>query len=112
MAKKETRPPVPVWRGADYARVTEGRYEAMAVRYQGPEWVRPYSRWSLLVEFELLDDGARICAFYNMGNDPAGPKITRREIISKHGRLRMVKCRGKGSARRKYSWKGRSSLWK
>jgi hypothetical protein len=77
MAKNESRPPVPVWRGANYVRVPEGRYRAVAVRYQGPEWVLAFSRWSLLVEFELLDDGTRVCAFYNFGNDRAEPKIAR-----------------------------------
>jgi hypothetical protein len=37
-----------------------------------------YSRWSLLVEFALVDDGSLVCAFYNFGNDPSGPKILRR----------------------------------
>ena len=82
MAKKELRrresPPVPIWDGADYARVSEGRYLAVAVRCQGPVWVRMYSRWSLLVEFALVDDGSLVCAFYNFGNDPSGPKILRR----------------------------------
>lgn len=68
MAKKGSRPPMPVWEGADYPRVREGNYQAIGVRYQGPEWVRQYSRWSLMVEFELLDDGTRVCAFYNFGN--------------------------------------------
>jgi hypothetical protein len=46
--------------------------------HQGPEWVRAFSRWSLLVEFELLDDGSRLCVFYNMGSDPKGPVAARR----------------------------------
>jgi len=82
MAKRESRrresPPVPIWDGCDYMRVPEGHYQAVAVRWQGPEWVRMYSRWSLLVEFELLDDGSRVCAFYNFGNDPSRSKILRR----------------------------------
>ena len=72
MVKQGSPPPVPVWRGADYARVTAGRYQAIATRHKGPEWVRPFSRWSLLVEFELLDDGARVCAFYNFGSNREG----------------------------------------
>lgn len=78
MAKNESRFPVPVWNGADYARVPEGRYQAIAVGHQGPEWVRKFQRWSMLVEFELLDDGARVCAFYNFGNDRSAPKVLRR----------------------------------
>jgi hypothetical protein len=30
------------------------------------------------VEFALVDDGSLVCAFYNFGNDPSGPKILRR----------------------------------
>ena len=78
MAKNESRPPAPVWKGADYARVSEGRYQAIAIRSQGPDWVRAFARWSLLVEFELLDDGTRVCAFYNFGTDRVEPKIARR----------------------------------
>ena len=79
MAKNEARPPALVWQGASYARVSEGRYQAVAVRHQGPEWIRPFVRWSLLVEFELLDDSAaKVCAFYNFGNDKHRPKIGRR----------------------------------
>ena len=78
MAKQGSSPPVPIWRGADYARVPAGRYQAIATRHQGPEWVRPFSRWSLLVEFELLNDGALVCAFYNFGNNRGGPEVMRR----------------------------------
>ncbi len=78
MATRIVGPPMPVWTGISYTRVAEGLYQAIAVRHQGPEWVRAFSRWSLLVEFELLDDGARVCAFYNMGNDPKGPVPARR----------------------------------
>jgi hypothetical protein len=78
MAKQGSSPPIPVWRGADYVRVPAGRYQAIAIRHQGPEWVRPFSRWSLLVEFELLDDGARVCAFFNFGNNRESPEIMRR----------------------------------
>lgn len=78
MAKNESRTPVPIWTGADYARVPEGRYQAIAVRHQGPDWTRKFQRWSMLVEFELLDDGARVCAFYNFGNDRNAAQVLRR----------------------------------
>jgi hypothetical protein len=58
--------------------VAEGLYQAIAVRHQGSDWVRAFARWSLLVEFELLCDGSRVCAFYNMGTDPKGPIVARR----------------------------------
>lgn len=78
MAKQGSQSPVPIWRGADYMRVPAGHYQAVARRYQGPEWVRPFARWSLLVEFELLDDGALVCAFFNFGNNQEAPEIMRR----------------------------------
>jgi hypothetical protein len=30
------------------------------------------------VEFELLDDGALVCAFYNFGSNRGGPEVMRR----------------------------------
>jgi hypothetical protein len=78
MAKNEARPPTLVWNGANYARVPEGRYQAIAVRHQGPDWIRSFARWSLLVEFELLAESKRVCAFYNFGNERDAPKIGRR----------------------------------
>lgn len=78
MANQGSSPPVPIWKGADYVRVPPGRYQAIAIRYQGPEWVRPFSRWSLLVEFQLLDDGARVCQFFNFGTNRKGPIVMRR----------------------------------
>ena len=70
---------VPVWEGADYPRVAEGRYSAVASRTQGPQWVVRYARWSLMVEFELLSESesVRVCIFFNMGSDPAKPKAGR-----------------------------------
>jgi len=73
MADTERRPKSPVWDGPNYAHVAPGRYAAIVTRIQGPEWCFRYRRWSLLVEFELLGekDSVRVCAFFNMGNDPA-----------------------------------------
>ena len=81
--------------GASYVRVQEGRYQAVATRHQGPEWVRAYSRWSLLVEFELLDDGSRVCTFYNFGEDRRKPTIFRQ------GRFRKEWTRANSDAPRK-----------
>jgi len=78
MAKNKARPQMPVWNGADYVRVPEGRYQAVATRFQGPEWTFTFRRWSLLVEFELLCESKRVCAFYNFGENRTKPKITRR----------------------------------
>lgn len=72
MAKPNSAP-MPTWDGPEYARVPPGRYDAMAIRYQGPEWVRRYRRWSLLLEFELLSEPKHVCAFFNMGSNPERP---------------------------------------
>jgi hypothetical protein len=70
--------PLPTWDGPDYAHVPPGRYDAVVTRWQGPAWVRKYKRWSMLVEFELLAENVRVCAFFNMGTNPerthAGPQ--------------------------------------
>src|SRR5215831_335607 len=81
MAKRESRAPrapALTWEGLSYVRVPPGRYEAVATRHQGPEWVFAYSRWSLLVELELLDDGSRVCAFYNFGKNRKHATIARK----------------------------------
>lgn len=64
---------MPTWDGPEYARVSPGRYSAVAIRVLGPQWVRRYRRWSLMVEFELLSESARVCAFFNMGSNPEKP---------------------------------------
>jgi hypothetical protein len=65
--------PMPTWDGPEYVRVSPGRYDATATRIQGPDWVRRFRRWSLIVEFELLSEGKRVCAFFNMGTNPERP---------------------------------------
>lgn len=77
MDKKEARASIPIWNGADYVRVPEGRYQAIATRHQGPEWAYTFRRWTLLVEFELLSESKCVCAFYNFGENRNQPKITR-----------------------------------
>ena len=39
MPNNRTNKTVPVWEGAEYPRVAEGRYSAVASRIPGPEWV-------------------------------------------------------------------------
>ena len=78
MANRKSRSSALTWEGLSYVRVPEGRYQAVATRHQGPEWVFSYSRWSLLVEFALLDDGSPICAFYNLGKDRNQARIARK----------------------------------
>ena len=78
VSRSPSGPAGPVWEGAEYARVTPGTYSAVAVRIQGPEQVRRYRRWSLLVEFELLGESdIRVCCFLNLGNDPLRLKVGR-----------------------------------
>jgi hypothetical protein len=79
MTNERTNKPVPIWDGAEYPRVAEGRYTAVASRIQGPEWVRRYGRWSLMVEFDLLgeSESVGVCIFFNMGTNRAQPKAGR-----------------------------------
>lgn len=67
-----------VWDGADLPRVNPGEYLATFAGSQGPEWCRQYRRWSLRLEFVLLDSGQCVSAFFNFGNDPEGPRIGRK----------------------------------
>jgi hypothetical protein len=78
MAKQIKDGPSLIWQGADLPRVSPGDYRAVCIGYQGPEWVRGYRRWSLRVEFCLLDDGTAVSAFFNMGNDEEKPHTGRR----------------------------------
>jgi hypothetical protein len=72
-ATKQRAAPTPTWDGPEYARVTPGRYSAVATRVKGPTWVRRYQRWSCAIEFSLLAEDKRVCAFFNMGSDPQRP---------------------------------------
>jgi hypothetical protein len=69
--------PTLVWQGAEYPRIESGRYLVRGTKFQGPEWVRKYGRWSLRVEFALVYETAVASAFFNMGSNPAGPHIGR-----------------------------------
>src|SRR5215472_2278539 len=74
------------WCGYDYVRVAPGPYLATAVRYQGPDWVRAFGRWGLLIEFELVS-GMTVCAFYNLGRNQEAPQIARRGKYFRHWSL-------------------------
>ena len=58
-------------------------------------WVRGFRRWSLRVEFSLLSGDGVVSAFFNMGNDPAGPRIGRRS------RFYGVWCQANGETPKK-----------
>ena len=87
--------PTLTWRGADLPRISEGDYQAVCVGWQGPEWIRAFRRWSLRLEFSLLDEGTLVSAFFNLGSDPDEPHVGRRT------RYYMVWCIANGEAPRK-----------
>lgn len=64
-----------VWLGADIPRIPPGNYQAVCIGWQGPEWCRAFHRWSLRLEFALVEDGTAISQFFNMGADPVKPHM-------------------------------------
>ena len=58
------------WRGAEFVRVTPGKYEAICVGYRGPEYVPAYRRYSLILFFLLLADDVEVAMFFNFGSNP------------------------------------------
>jgi hypothetical protein len=69
--KGPIRPPNPLsltWDGAEYPHVKPGIYQAVCVALQGPEYVRRYQRYSLRLEFSLLDDGTAVSLFLNFSD--------------------------------------------
>ncbi len=59
-----------VWQGETYARIPPGIYQASCTGLQGPQWVPAYQRWSLRLNFMLLDGETEVSAFLNMGSNP------------------------------------------
>ena len=76
--KPERQPAGLVWAGPELPRIPPGDYQGVCVRWQGPEFVRAFRRWSLRLEFQLLSEDAHVSAFLNMGNDPNTPRIGRK----------------------------------
>lgn len=76
---KQNASPAPTlkWQGPSYPHLPPGRYSAVAIRAQGPEWLRRHQRWSLLVEFRLLAEDVLLACFYNLGTNPDACEITR-----------------------------------
>ena len=66
-----------IWRGPDYPLLTPGRYTVRGSRFQGPQWVPTYRRWSLRVEFALTTEPGSVSAFFNFGADKSGAKLGR-----------------------------------
>ncbi|CAN5554097.1 hypothetical protein BH10ACI4_BH10ACI4_33770 [soil metagenome] len=65
------------WHGPEYPVLTPGIYTGVAAKFQGPEWVRSFRRWSLRLEFALMDEAVPVSAFFNFGNVPEGPRVGR-----------------------------------
>lgn len=72
-----------IWRGAEYPMFPAGRYTVRGVRIQGPMWLHSYRRWSLRVEFALIDEPASVSAFFNFGDDRSGCKVGRQSRFYK-----------------------------
>jgi len=72
-------PQPPVWEQDDYPRVDCGRRMVRAHKIQGPEWVRGFSRWSLRIEFHLMDEPGTVSLFVNLGNDREKPTVPGRK---------------------------------
>lgn len=72
-----------VWKGDTYARVPPGIYQAACTGWQGPEWVLNFRRWSLRLNFALLDGEAEVSAFLNLGSDPKRKSYGRRSKFFK-----------------------------
>jgi hypothetical protein len=92
MASGSKDSPNLTWQGADLPRVSPGDYQAVCVGWQGPQWIRAFRRWSIRLEFSLLEDGTLVSAFFNLGSDLEEPHIGRRT------RYYMVWCLANGEA--------------
>jgi hypothetical protein len=68
-------PPLLVWEQDDYPRVDGGLRMVRAHKIQGPEWVRAFSRWSLRIEFHLMDERGTVSLFLNLGTDRERPTV-------------------------------------
>ena len=66
-----------IWRGPEYPILTAGKYTVRGVRIQGPEWCANFRRWSLRVEFTLIDEPVLVSAFFNLGADPKAQRAGR-----------------------------------
>jgi hypothetical protein len=67
-----------VWRGPEYPVLPAGKYTVRGVAIQGPQWLPNYQRWSLRVEFTLIDEPILVSTFFNFGSDRNRPQVGRR----------------------------------
>jgi len=65
----------PTWEGDEYLRVEQGRRMVCGVKIQGPEWVHAFSRWSLRIEFQFMDEPGTVSLFINLGANRERPTI-------------------------------------
>ena len=68
-------PPLLVWERDDYPRVDCGRRMVRGHEIQGPEWVRAFSRWSLRIEFHMMDELGTVSLFVNLGSNRERPTV-------------------------------------
>jgi hypothetical protein len=71
------------WEGFTPTRIRPGLYQGFCSRWQGPEWVRAFRRWSIRFEFILLDGETVVSVFYNLGSNPAHKSYGRRSRFYK-----------------------------
>ena len=50
-----------------------------AHKIQGPEWVKAFSRWSLRMEFHLMDEPGIVSLFLNLGSNRDRPTVDGRK---------------------------------
>jgi len=76
-AKRRSDPVVlaPTWEQDAYPRIDGGRRMVRAHLIHGPEWVRSFSRWSLRIEFHLMDEPGTVSLFVNLGTDRERPTV-------------------------------------
>jgi len=55
------------WTRAEYPRISPGVYSVVGRAWQGPSKLAAFGRWSIRIEFTLLDDGSPVSLFLNLG---------------------------------------------
>jgi len=86
--RKERRSPgksgsAPIWEGKEYPRLDPGKYLVRGAEVAGPVWVNQYRRWCVRVQFHLMEEPGEVSAFFNLGNDPKGPRVGRQSKFYK-----------------------------
>jgi hypothetical protein len=79
-----------VWQGETYARIPPGVYSGSCTSWQGPAWVRAFRRWSLRLNFILMDGETEVSGFLNLGDDP------KRKSFGRRSKYYKVWCQANG----------------